>query len=195
MKSDVAVNVPTLQTGEDDLQTEIVYKEEPTGEPICEDAQVFPAPTAYTSYKDGVTGIQVQLPYNPNWGGWRCQLHNPIRVLSGDTGSLVIEFGPFAKPIIESTLSSERAYFGALAPTSSTSLLNALTRESPSATISARTINGMPVYHVDYPASYDRGLDHWYALGRNYLFSIQVLKGVLSEDEIIKIIQSLRVMK
>lgn len=156
----------------------------------CMDEATFAAPDSYVTYRDQITGIQVQLPYNQHWGGEGCAL-SPFSARSA-TGTLQIYFGP---SVPDMRGGWERIYFLAGAPTSSAAMRNEIKIKHPGQEVVTRTINGIPVYQVIYNGSYDPAYTSWYAVGRNYLFSFRVREGALSDAEAIKIIQSLRVTK
>jgi hypothetical protein len=152
------------------------------------------AANAFITYSDSNTGIQVQLPYNNSWGGPDCSLP-PIEPFASREAVFAVAFGSLTSghPIGAFRSSS----IVARSPTSSTQLLNTLRAEQDSAdletaiTISSRTINGIPVHYVqrDYNIY---GTETWYAVGRSYLFVITTQGGV-TDDEVTRIIQSLRV--
>jgi hypothetical protein len=160
----------------------------PASESPCIDESEFAAPDSYVTYRDLPTGIQIQLPYNQNWGGEDCRL-DAFSARSA-TGTLQIDFGPSVPDLRGGW---ERISFTASAPTSSAAVLNEIRKNHPSEEIVTRTVNGIPVYQVIYAGGYDPASISWYAVGRNYLFMFRVRKGALSDAEAVKIIQSLRV--
>ncbi len=164
--------------------------------PNCTPGTPEVAGNTIITYSDSRTGIQVQLPYNKEWGGEECTLPT-IEPYESERAVLALAFGrlAFGHPIGVFRSSAIEAR----PPTSSTQLLNSLRADAELRAdpenqfdVSTKIVNGIPVHRLEYTGNIQHTVT-WYAVGRSYLFVISTTQGGVSEDEVTRIIQSLRV--